>query len=108
MKDLFGTEITEAEYLQMDELPHCQLVNFNEFWSYYPKRIGKKTAYKKYKLAIESGVLHDEIMNGVRAYVTDLRVNGTSRQFIASPITWLNQGRWDDEYEGGDDWGDVN
>jgi hypothetical protein len=74
---------------------------FDEFWSAYPKKVGKKAAWTAWNKIKPNAELHDKIMTAIgRARVTDqwMRENG---RFIPNPTTWLNQGRWDDEYEEG-------
>ena len=58
------TPITPAAEKQ----PSAQERRFAEFWTAYPKKVGKKAA--------------------------QLREGG---RFIPNPSTWINQGRWDDE-----------
>jgi hypothetical protein len=74
---------------------------FDEFWAAYPKKVGKKAAWTAWNKIKPNAELHDKIMTAIgRARVTDqwMRENG---RFIPNPTTWLNQGRWDDEYEEG-------
>ena len=74
---------------------------FDEFWAAYPKKVGKKAARSSWNKIKPDAELHDKIMTAIgRARVTDQwqRENG---RFIPNPTTWLNQGRWDDEYEEG-------
>ncbi len=74
---------------------------FDEFWAAYPKKIGKKAAHSSWKKIKPDTGLHDKIMMAVgKARATDQwqRENG---RFIPNPTTWLNQGRWEDEYEEG-------
>lgn len=74
---------------------------FDEFWAAYPKKVGKKAALSSWKKLKPTAELHDKIMTAVgRARVTEqwLRENG---RYIPNPTTWINQGRWDDEYEEG-------
>lgn len=72
---------------------------FEEFWAAYPKKVGKKAAEAAWKKIKPDTALHDRIMTAIgRARVTEQwqRENG---RYIPNPATWLNQGRWDDEYE---------
>lgn len=74
---------------------------FDEFWAAYPKKVGKKAAQASWNKIKPDTELHDKIMTAIgRARATDQwqRENG---RFIPNPTTWLNQGRWDDEYEEG-------
>lgn len=72
---------------------------FDLFWAAYPKKVGKKDALKAFKNAKVDSELFDKIMTAIgRARTTDQwqRDNG---RYIPNPSTWLNQGRWDDEYK---------
>ncbi len=74
---------------------------FDEFWTAYPKKVGKKAAWSSWNKLRPDAELHDKIMTAIgKARATNQwqRENG---RFIPNPATWLNQGRWDDEYEEG-------
>lgn len=74
---------------------------FDEFWAAYPKKVGKKAAQASWNKIKPDTDLHGKIMTAIgRARATEQwqRENG---RFIPNPTTWLNQGRWDDEYEEG-------
>jgi len=64
---------------------------FDEFWNYYPKKIGKdkaKTEWNKKKPKI------DDVLNALKwQKESEQWVNG----FIPNPATYLSQGRWKDE-----------
>jgi len=71
---------------------------FNEFWAAYPKKVGKKAAEAAWKKIKPDADFHDRIMTAIgRARVTEQWTREGGR-FIPNPATWLNQGRWDDEY----------
>lgn len=72
---------------------------FDEFWAAYPKKVGKKAAQTSWKKLKPDTELHDKIMTAIgRARVTDQWQKEGGR-YIPNPTTWINQGRWDDEYE---------
>ncbi len=72
-----------------------QPAGFEAFWIMYPRKVAKLAACKAWhrarKLATEA-----EIMAGVERLLEHLPED---MRFIPHPTTWLNQGRWDDEYE---------
>jgi len=85
------------------EQPSKTLVErrFDEFWAAYPKKVGKKAAWAAWNKIKPDAELHNKILTAIgRAKATEQwqRENG---RFIPNPTTWLNQGRWDDEYEEG-------
>jgi hypothetical protein len=67
---------------------------FDEFWSFYPRKIGKGGAKKTWE-KITRRVKPEVIIEGARRMASDPNLPET--QFIPHPSTWLNEGRWDDE-----------
>ena len=64
------------------------------FWKQYPRKIGRKATFVKLKSIRKSGeVTFARLMAGVK------KIPIGEAKFIPHPITWLNQGRWDDETE---------
>lgn len=73
--------------------------NFLEFWESYPrKKTGRIAAERAYEKAL-SVSKHEEIMEGVKAFAMDLKKNPRETNLIPHHATWLNHGRWMDEYE---------
>lgn len=69
--------------------------DFDLFWSRYPRRIGKLAAMKAYAKA-RTLASADEILAGLENYRRHLP---DDPQYIAHASTFLNQGRWMDEYD---------
>ncbi len=72
--------------------------DFAAFWQAYPRRVAKLAAWRAYQRARRT-VDAETILAGVRRYVEYVEQRGTEPEYIAHPATWLNAGRWDDEYE---------
>lgn len=68
-------------------------MSFDEFWSAYPRKIGKKAARREYEKALKE-TDHETIMAGVESY----KRNKPDYADWCHPRTWLNQGRWEDDY----------
>lgn len=70
-------------------------VSFDEFWSVYPRKVGKDAARKAWQSAVKR---EDPrvIANGAWRYGNDPNLP-TDKQYIPHPATWLNAGRWADE-----------
>lgn len=67
---------------------------FDQFWEAYPKKVGKEAArkaFKQVKAPLESLLTAIERQKCGNQWTTE---NG---RFIPNPVTWLNQGRWQDE-----------
>lgn len=71
------------------------MTGFDAWWAKYPRRVGKLAAMKAYGKALTMAT-HEQLMAGVELYRDHLP---DEAQYIAHPATWLNQGRWLDEYE---------
>lgn len=84
----------KAKPLMMTTKQAESLELFDDIWSRYPKKVGKKEAIKSWlKLELTVG-LYDKIWNHIdSAYV----VTKTDKQFIPNLSTYLNQARWNDE-----------
>lgn len=69
---------------------------FDEFWSAYPKKVGKKDARKAFDKAIKTVDL-DTMLNAISVQKESDQWSRDNGKYIPNPSTWLNQGRWDDE-----------
>jgi len=65
---------------------------FEEFWNLYPRKEGKKPAFKAFMSALARTKFED-IVAGIEAYKRSDRVK---RGFIKLPSTWLNEDAWED------------
>jgi len=92
---------------------------FEEFWSAYPKHVGKALAKAKYEailrgvktktvdkdsggfMEIELIATEEELISGAKKYTLSLLDRNTYKRtvedkFLPAPAVWLNQGRWMD------------
>jgi hypothetical protein len=68
-------------------------VGFAEFWSAYPKKIGKGNAEKAWEKHRPDLAVCLAAVSVQSASIDWLKDNG---QFIPHPATWINQRRWED------------
>jgi hypothetical protein len=73
---------------------------FDEFWAAYPRHVGKKIAKEAFAKAIEAGIDPDKIIKTAAAFARSCVRTRTEQHHMPHPTTWLNQERWDDEYDG--------
>ena len=66
--------------------------DFDQFWSAYPAKVGKKAAQQAWSRAKDRPPLAD-LLAALERY---RRTKPADRDWC-HPSTWLNQGRWDDE-----------
>lgn len=70
--------------------------DFEVFWQHYPRKIGKLAAKKAFDRAVKSGgATLTELLDGIAAYLK----HKPAYADWAHPSTWLNAGRWMDEYD---------
>ncbi|QDF15448.1 hypothetical protein SEA_MOLLYMUR_88 [Gordonia phage Mollymur] len=67
---------------------------FDEFWSAYPRRSGKRDARGRYEEAISRGATVEDLLAGAQRYRDD---PSRSEKFTKLPTTWLNQDCYLDE-----------
>ena len=67
---------------------------FDEFWNEYPKKEGKKPAFKAFTSAL-SRTSFEDILAGVIRYKASDKVN---RGYIMLASRWLNEDHWTDYY----------
>ena len=70
---------------------------FTEFWSAYPKKVGKQYALKAWKRVNPDADLHDRIMRAVDAQKRSEQWRRENGRYIPNPATWINGGYWDNE-----------
>jgi hypothetical protein len=68
---------------------------FDQFWTAYPKKVGKQAALKAFKNAKFPSL--DALLKAIDRARLSEQWRKDGGQFIPNPATWLNQGRWDDE-----------
>jgi len=93
-------EIQDKEEIEEEHTTAAPRVNvkFDEFWKEYPRREGdnpRKTAEKKFKALVKTGVDPDVIIAGAKRASQDARkqsIYGT--KYIPQAIKWLNDERF--------------
>jgi hypothetical protein len=70
---------------------------FDQFWSVYPKKVGKAAARKAWNKLKPSAALLRKILEAIPKAQQSEEWRRENGRYIPNPSTWLNQGRWDDE-----------
>lgn len=79
-----------------DALP-LQERRFAEFWKEYPKKVGKASCLKAWKKLKPNTELFTQIMATLDKQKASDQWQREAGRYIPNPLTWINQGRWDDE-----------
>lgn len=71
---------------------------FAKFYEVFPRHVGRKPAFEAWKKALKTGKkTAAELIEAAGAYAKSRA--GKPKQYTLHPSTWLNQERWEDEYE---------
>lgn len=68
---------------------------FAAFWSVYPRRVSRQEAMKAYQKA-RIVATAEEIVAGVQAFREHMP---DEMRYVPYAASWLNAGRWQDEYD---------
>lgn len=89
-----GTEEQRKETSSKPPASKPTVSLFEQFWDWYPRKVGKEAAKKAWDKA-RTKTDQQNILDGIERYRLD--PNLPAKEFIPHPATWLNEGRWDDE-----------
>lgn len=70
---------------------------FDEFWSAFPRKVGKDAALKAFERRKPDRAMLDQMLAAIAKQRASADWQKDGGQFIPHPTTWLNQGRWQDE-----------
>lgn len=89
--------------MNLSENNKNMLIDFEEFWQVYPRKVGKGQARLAFKTALRKAT-KDELVSAASAYAESVR--STEQNFIPHASTWLNGERWLDQTTQSV-WGDI-
>lgn len=72
---------------------------FNAFWKEYPKKVSKENARKWFIKNKPSDELFNEMIKSLERFKELDDWKKQNGKYIPYPSTWLNQKRWEDEFE---------
>lgn len=72
-------------------------IQFESFWSVYPRKVGKVAAKKAFAKIPKS--VWPKLVPAVEVQKQSYQWSRDGGQYIPYPATWLTQGRWDDEVD---------
>lgn len=88
-------EKTREEKTRQDKTIYTSV--FESFWNVYPRKIGKRTAFKSWLAANKRGN-GAVIYNGAKRLAEQVDA-GKDLRYVPHPATWLNRDGWLDEEE---------
>ena len=78
--------------------PNLVISSFDMFWGEYPKKSAKQDAKKAWSKIKPTPDMLETIMYGLKLAKGSEQWAEKNGRFIPNPATWLNGGRWEDEY----------
>ena len=101
VKNINKGSVNNFNLLSKESLHNTQDIQnnlFEQFWEKCPRKIAKKKTQSIYNRLIKNKeVTEDYLIRTMNDY--NLSVKNTDMKFIVHPVTWLNQGRFDDKIE---------
>lgn len=64
--------------------------DFEELWQFYPRKVGKGDAYKKYKARLKDGWKPEELLEAVKNYASKVSRERTEQQYIKHAKTFFS------------------
>lgn len=71
---------------------------FETLWKMYPRKLGKPKALKAYIKARKSGTTYEQVEQGIKNYLAEIKAQKTATEYIKHGSTWFNGECWNDEY----------
>lgn len=68
--------------------------DFARFWQAYPRKVGKQAARRAFARV---GVPVERLLSALERQRGDPQWRRENGRYIPHPVTWLTQGRWEDE-----------
>lgn len=99
LNNTFNKNIKEIEkniIKKRKENSDTLLLEFEEVWSFYPKKQGKKEALDFYIKARKEGIEKDTIINSIKKYVEYIKTTGWQQYRDGS--RWFRNKGWEDDW----------
>ena len=90
--DEHGGSKTEVEPEPTNHYPDA----FEDWWNLYPRKQGKRKALAEWRRATKR-ITRQELNEKTQHFADFHQRQGTDKQYIPLPTTWLNRDGWDDE-----------
>lgn len=89
------SQASESGELLATDAPVPEPPGFDEFWTGYPRKVGKPSALKAWKRIPPTQ--HLPLTAGLSRWKRYWQASRTAAEHIPHPATWLNDRRWEDE-----------
>lgn len=72
--------------------------DFKEFWSYYPRKTEKLSAFGKWKARLKQKVPREDLIKAAKNYAEKCKLEGTEERFIKHAKTFLGENKPYEEF----------
>ena len=97
IQDIITQEVNEKENKKRKSESELES-DFEEMWQIYPRKVGKKDAFKHYKAAIKNGTTNEQIRQGIENYNAWLKAKNET-EYIKHGSTFFSKEAWNDDYD---------
>lgn len=97
IQDIITQEVNEKENIKRKSEEDLKQ-DFEELWKLYPRKAGKKDAFKYYKAAIKNGTTNEQIRQGIENYNAWLKAKNET-EYIKHGSTFFSKEAWNDDYD---------
>lgn len=97
IQDIITQEVNEKENKKRKSESELES-DFEELWKIYPRKVGKKDAFKHYKAAIKNGTTNEQIRQGIENYNAWLKAKNET-EYIKHGSTFFSKEAWNDDYD---------
>jgi len=97
IQDIITQEVNEKENKKRKSESELES-DFEELWKLYPRKVGKKDAFKYYKAAIKNGTTNEQIRQGIENYNAWLKAKNET-EYIKHGSTFFSKEAWNDDYD---------
>jgi len=89
----YQEKYTNKEFVHVSKKRSKQPVpytfDFELFWQAYPRREGKRSAWRQWQARLRTGATADEMIAGAKAYASKVEKDGRETKFTKLPATFL-------------------
>lgn len=71
-------------------------MEFDNFWSRYPKQTHRMLAEQAYCSLVISGIMEKDLITAAANYAECCKIKHTQSEFISAPDNWLAKSKWID------------
>jgi hypothetical protein len=84
---------------EVEETPEPLKASFDLFWKAYPRKMSRKVAQISFNRIAWTNELWEKVLQAIENQKKSEQWSQGGGIYIPFPATWLNQERWEDEFE---------